>query len=137
VIPLCEGVHCLHERPSINASRPARLLIRIAAPLLRPLNAIRRNIRRARLPKLLEAATRCTNRSDIESCLGRPAYAMDGSLYEITDKAGKSRHPDYVEVYVRSGCSIDLLFFTAEERIEAFGVPSPTLVDTVLRTRGS
>lgn len=130
--PGCEAIPQLEHRPPLAVSVLKRLAIKVAAPWLRPLNARRHRARQRDLEQIFADVIHCRSRDDLEAVLGQPAYAMSGHLFTISDASGKSRHPDRVEVYLVSGCTIDVLFFSEDGRFEVHGCPSPTAADVVL-----
>jgi hypothetical protein len=85
-----------------------------------------------KLAELLPLVNECSSRDELEALLGLPQYALDGHRYEITDDKGTIRQPDRVEVYEVHGCTIDVAFF-GQAGIKAFGGPTPTAADVVLR----
>lgn len=131
-IPIREDVPQLVHRPPLAVSVVKELAIRAAAPLFRRLNTARHRTRERDLQELLTKAAHCRSRNELEAVLGQPAYSLSGHDFTITEANGKSHHPDHVEVYLVSGCTIDVLFFPAEGRFEMHGFPSPTSTDIVL-----
>lgn len=104
----------------------------MAAPFIRRWNAAKRIGRLRAIVRILGDVKRCASRDELEAVLGRPKYTLDGHLHTTKDESGNERHPDHVEVYLVSGCTIDVLFFFSEDKVEAVGFPSPTAVDVVL-----
>jgi hypothetical protein len=136
MIPIREGIPLLEQRPCIEISHLQSSAIQLAAPLMRRLNTARYKRMRKRLAKILAAASRCQTRDELEAVLGRPKYSLSPNTCGMVDLTGKSRHPDHVEVYLVSGCTVDMWFFLSEGQFELLGSPCMTLTDIVLGHSG-
>lgn len=76
--------------------------------------------------EVLELANECKSRDQLENLLGRPRYALDGTLYSrIPTDSGNLEQPEIVEVYELDNCGIELMFRN-DRMIGMFGIPMPT-----------
>jgi len=127
-IPIREGVPQLEHPPTLAAVPLLKsLTMKVVATWLRPRHAARQKKTQLNLEKILAVAGHCRTRDELEAVLGHPAYSLSGR-----DFASNRRHPDHVEVYLVSGCTVEVLFFLAERRIEFFGFRTPKATDFVL-----
>jgi hypothetical protein len=63
------------------------------------------------MESLLASIRQCQNREALESLLGSPLYALDGSGFgRWTPGQSGVCNPDVVEIYERAGCQFELCF---------------------------
>jgi len=129
MIPIREAVPHLEQRPLLATSCFSRLVAWIEARWFPSRIAARYARKQRALEEILASGMRARSRDELEAVFGPPAYSLNPRDFSLLDRSGRSRKPDHVEVYMVSGCMIDMCFFLQEGTFELMGAPYPTAAD--------
>ena len=116
----------LDHRPPIRAPIWQRCIAQVASPFIRQRIQKNRPDQLTRLREVLALARECQSREAVEALMGKPKYALNGSLYsKVPMASGDFAQPDVVEVYELDDCGIELMFSDGSF-IGMLGMPMPS-----------
>ncbi len=96
------------DRPPIAVRWYHRLICRIAREWVASRCSIRTNTAAIELPELMQSISALRFRESVHETLGPPDYVMGGKCAAWTADDGSVQHPDVVDAYAISHCSIDI-----------------------------
>ena len=130
VEPRCE-LPLRSMRPPLGVTWWQRMLSPIARLLWQRTRRAEYDARAQHAARLVREVADCNSRSEIESLLGPPRYALEGTHFSAwSASVNEKRVPDRVEVYEHDGCTIDI-WYDGSKAIFMTGAAMPDVWDLV------
>ena len=126
-------------RPPLRVTRWQRMLSPLARLLWKSKRRAEYDARAQHASALIREVQKCHSRAEIESLLGPPRYALEGTHFSAWGETVHARRvPDRVEVYEHAGCTIDIwydcskvIFMTGAAMPDAWDVVSGALDQSI------